>query len=55
MIKYNKNIVHIDLSYTNLDQEFITAIGNAMRRAKSLVAIHFTGNPGVNSSIIKFL
>jgi hypothetical protein len=46
-IKYNKHLIHLDLSYTRLDEMMILALGTALRRAKSLVAVHLTGNPGV--------
>jgi len=46
-IKYNKHLIHLDLSYTHLDEPMIIALGTSLRRAKSLVAVHFTGNPGV--------
>jgi len=48
LIKYNKNLLHLDFSYTGMDEPTIMSIGSNLRRAKSLLAIHFTGNPGVN-------
>ena len=46
-IKYNKNLLHLDLSYTGLDELTLMTIGSTLRRAKSLLSIHLTGNPGV--------
>ena len=47
-IKYNKHLIHLDLSYTRLDEMMITALGTALRRAKSLIAVHLSGNPGAS-------
>jgi hypothetical protein len=33
----------------------ITALGTALRRAKSLIAVHLTGNPGVNQDTAEYL
>ncbi len=54
-IKYNKHLIHLDLSYTRLDDMMITLLGTSLRRAKSLVAVHFTGNPGVKQGQCEFL
>ncbi len=54
-IKYNKNLLHIDLSYTRLDADSLIKIGTYLRRAKSLLSIHFSGNPGVNSQVKAYL
>lgn len=54
-IKYNKNLLHLDLSYTRLDEETLTKIGIFLRRAKSLLSIHLSGNLGVNQNLKFFL
>lgn len=54
-IKYNKSLIHMDLSYTRLDEMMVKALGTALRRAKSLVAVHFTGNPGANQTNAEYL
>ena len=33
----------------------ITALGTALRRAKSLIAVHLTGNPGVSQDTAEYL
>lgn len=43
-IKRNKNLLHLDLSETNLTEYMIWTIGCSLSRAKSLVSIHFSGN-----------
>lgn len=54
-MKYNRHLIHLDLSYCRLDEFMIIQLGTALRRAKSLVAVHFTGNPGVTQSATEFL
>lgn len=33
----------------------IIALGTALRRAKSMVAVHLTGNPGVTQNATEYL
>ncbi|CDW72588.1 UNKNOWN [Stylonychia lemnae] len=54
-IKYNKNLLHLDLSHTRLESETVREIGTNLRKAKSLLSIHFTGNPGANQEVRQFL
>ena len=54
-IKYNKHLIHLDLSHCGLDRFMIKQLGTALRRAKSLVAVHFTGNPGVCEEECEYL
>ena len=55
IIKYNHHLIHLDLSYTRLDEMMILQLGTALRRSKSLVAVHFTGNPGVTEKTSSYL
>ena len=55
IIKYNNHLIHLDLSYTRLDEMMILQLGTALRRSKSLVAVHFTGNPGVTEKTSNYL
>lgn len=54
-IKYNNNLIHLDLSYTRLDDKSIKEIGANLRKAKSLIAIHFSGNPGVTEDVKNYI
>ena len=54
-IKHNKNLLHLDLSNTGLGEQSLNLIGTAVRRAKSLVCAHFSGNPGVTEPLMEFL
>ena len=44
IIKRNKNILHLDFTCCGLNEEIIIGIGNAMRKARSLLCIHLSGN-----------
>lgn len=46
-IKHNKNLIHFDLTCTGLTIHIIKELGNVLRRAGSLLAIHLSGNAGV--------
>lgn len=43
-IKRNKNLLHVDLSYTGLSELQLWEFGAALRRAKSMRSIHLSGN-----------
>ena len=47
LVKYDMSLIHVDLSYCRLNERCITEIGSQLRRSKTLLGIHFTGNPGV--------
>ena len=46
-IKYNKNLLHLDLTCTGLTDQMIRTIGTALKRARSILSLHLSGNPGV--------
>ena len=54
-IKYNKHLLHIDLSYTSLTEYVLHNIGSCLRRTKSILAVHFSGNPGVTQELKDYL
>ena len=47
-IKYNPKLLHFDISKTGLSKHQLIELGPALRRAKSLISLHASGNPGVN-------
>ena len=55
LVKYDMSLIHVDLSYCRLNERCITDIGTQLRRAKTLIAIHFTGNTGVTQETKDFL
>ena len=46
-IKYNSRLLHFDLSYSGLTKRMLLPFGAALRRAKSLLCLHLSGNPGI--------
>ena len=55
LIKKNKKLVHINLDSVGFYESQICLIGKAMRRAKSLVAIHLSDNPGTSERVTQFV
>jgi len=47
MIKHNSNLLHLDLSGTGLGTFIIDGIATALRKAKSILCLHLSGNPGL--------
>lgn len=54
-IKYNPKLLHMDLSKTGLSDKMLLFFGPALRRAKSLISLHLSGNPGIDRDIIDSL
>ena len=50
-IKQNTNLMHLDLSSTGLDTSMMREFGTALRRAKSLISLHMSGNPGDDEEV----
>ena len=44
-------MMHLDLSSTGLSSEMLREFGTALRRAKSLISLHLSGNPGDDGDI----
>ena len=51
LIRFNKNMQHIDLTNTGISEVFLFNMLPALRRAKGLLAFHIGANPGVNKKI----
>lgn len=54
-MKYNKNLLHLDLTSTGLNEAMLWYLGTALRRAKSLISLHLSGNPGITSTLKEYL
>jgi hypothetical protein len=54
-MKYNKNLLHLDLSNTGLNEQMVRTIATALKRSRSIVSLHLTGNPGVTAEAKEFL
>ena len=46
-LRVNRKLVHIDLTATNLSETAMLQILPAIRKSKSIQAVHLSGNPGV--------
>jgi len=56
LIKYNSCIQHLNLSNTGLDAFIIhTIVDKALNKARSLLSLHLSGNPGVTNDNIEFI
>ena len=47
-LKCDTKLIHLDLSSTNLNENIIMALLPAIKKSKSLQAVHLSGNQGVN-------
>jgi len=54
-IKYNQNLMHLNLSHTFLDKDTIHKVSEAMNKARSLQSLHLSGNPGITDENINFI
>ena len=55
MIKRNRKLLHLDLSCTNLSEYMLWHIGKALSRARSVIAVHLSGNYGVTERLVDLL
>ena len=55
MIKRNRKLLHLDLSCTNLSEYMLWHIGKALSRARSVIAVHLSGNYGVTERLVELL
>jgi hypothetical protein len=55
LIKSSQNIIHLDLSSSGLTESLMLNFGKALRRSKSLRALHLSGNPGISQNLIENL
>jgi hypothetical protein len=44
-------LLHFDISKTGLSKYQLLELGPALRRAKSLISLHASGNPGVSQEL----
>jgi hypothetical protein len=54
-IKSDPVLIHVDFSNTGLSEKQLWYFGRAMRRSKSLRALHLCGNPGITDRLKTFL
>ena len=54
-MKYNAQLVHLDLQMTGLQTQIIHEIGHYLTRATSLCSIHLCGNEGVTDESVEWI
>lgn len=54
-IKYNRRLLHLDLSATGLSEPLLWCIGTSLRKSKSLISLHLSNNPGITKKLKDFL
>ena len=54
-IKKNTVLLHLDLSNMGIHSEMIKEFGPALRKSKSILSLHLSGNPGVTKDVKKYL
>ena len=50
-IKRNQQLMHFNLTQTNLTEYMLWKLGSALNRAKSLVSLHLSGNQGITPAL----
>jgi|LauGreDrversion4_2_1035121.scaffolds.fasta_scaffold61146_4 hypothetical protein len=55
IIKYNKNLLHFNISHCGLTEQAVRDIGASLRRGKSILSLHLSGNPGITQEVKMFL
>lgn len=51
IIRYNKRLVHLDLTCTNISEAMFMQIIPGVKKTRSLMSIHLSGNPGVTNKV----
>ena len=46
-MKHNAKLIHLNISHTNLNRNMMLKLGPILRRARSLLVVHASGNPGL--------
>ena len=55
IIKHSKTMIHMNLTGTGLSSGVIYEIGTCLRRARSVLVIHISGNPGLSRENMEYL
>ena len=55
LIKHSKILTHINLTGTGLSAEVIYEMGNSLRKCRSILVIHLSGNPGLTQKNLEYL
>ena len=53
IIKRNKNLLHLNLSNTQLTEYMLWHIGKSLSRARSVISCHLSGNQGITPTLME--
>ena len=54
-LKYNKNLLQLDISHTLIRTNLLRELTTCLRRAKSLLTFNISGNPGISKELSSYL
>ena len=55
IIKHSRSLQHMNLSGTGLSEKVIYEMGTILRRARAILSLHLSGNPGLSSENMEYL
>ena len=55
IIKHSRTLIHMNLTGCGLSAGVIYEMGNSLRRARSILVIHLSGNPGLTTKNMEYL
>ena len=53
-IENNKELVHLDISNSQVQEQMLRRIVDAVATSQSLMAVHFCGNPGLTPEFTQY-
>ena len=55
IIKHSRTMIHMDLTGCGLSEGVVHEIGTCLRRSRSVLVIHLSGNPGLSKENLEYL
>ena len=49
-LKFNQKLIHVNISHTNLSRGMLLSLGPILRKSRSMLVLHASGNPGIAPS-----
>lgn len=46
-MKHNQKLIHVNISHTNLSRGMLLSLGPILRKSRSMLVLHASGNPGI--------
>ena len=51
LVRHGKRLIHLDLTSTNLAEQILEQMLPGIKRSRTLMSVHFSGNPGVTKRV----